>query len=55
MSRREKFEPVSEVDPVVEDADDRFLRYWIRAGFWAQNATLLGLMVSACALLFYHL
>ena len=55
MSRIEKFE--TETDMVVEkiDEDDEFLALWVKAGYWAQNATILGLMLFLVGILMAHL
>ena len=56
MSRVEKFETVTEADAAVElDEDERFLQMWVKAGYFAQNFTILGFLATGVAILVYHL
>ena len=54
MARMEKIEVDTQTDPVEEERADFELRLWLTAGRWAQNFTILGLLLSACAVLIYH-
>jgi len=53
MSRLETFEPETEVD-VVEDQDEKLLKLWVMAGYYAQNFTILVFLAACCGILFYH-
>ena len=54
MARMENIDVDTGHDPVEEDQMAFEMWLWLTAGRWAQTFAILGGLLSACAILFYH-